>query len=162
MSEQAQERAAALAALTAGAEETPAPAPGVQLTGREVEVGGDVERVLVKRASTLGHVNAAGVYVRAEAAVGDVVRLTQAQADRLDGLGVTATRDMFDAPAPADAPEEGSDAHLEGLTAADLIAYVGQNPDAAPRVRELELGRPEKAQRATVLAATDPEKLAGE
>lgn len=155
------ERAAALAALSLGVDAPPPPAPGLELTGRTVPAGGDLERVLVKRASSLGYV-VDGVYHRAGAVPGDVILIDQAQADRLDGLGVTLTREAFDAPdpEPSGVEDEGSDAHLDSLGAPDLIAYVIQHPEAAGRVRELELARPENKQRSTVLAATDPEKLA--
>lgn len=157
------ERAAALAALTLGItveEEGGDAAPRIERTGNTVDVGGDVPRLLILDAPTLGHVNAAGVYVRAEAVVGDVVLLTGKQAARLDAAGATVDADADLDEVEAEVAETGyTDEQLAGMGAADLVAFVGANPDQAPRVRELELAKRETKRRSSVLDATDPDVI---
>lgn len=156
------ERAAALAALVLGT--TPqdegghAAAPRTR-TGRDVYAGGDVRRLLIKRASTLGYVEG-GIYMRAEAVPGDVVALSTKQAARLDGLGVTVDPDSNLGEVEATVEATGyTDAQLSAMGAADLVTYVGQHPDQADRVRSLELAKRETKRRSSVLDATDPEVL---
>lgn len=172
------ERRQALAALSIG---QAAPAGGgerLERTGREVKAGGKEARLLVKRFTGLGYQTPNGRH-RVKAVPGDVVLLDEAEADRLDGLGVTLPADtdldalyaeaqvnaIPDAPAGStvtvldgdSAPK--SDEDLAAMGAAELVAHVGQHADDAERVRDLELARPKKGQRKTVLDATDPEKL---
>lgn len=156
------ERAAAIAALVLGT--TPQDkgsdaAPQLERTGRDVYAGGDEARLLIARASTLGYVKA-GVYHRAEAVPGDVVLLTKKQAARLDALGVTVSPEADLEDTLEEVEETGyTDEQLASMGAADLVTYVGQHPDQAPRVRELELAKRETKQRSSVLDATDPELL---
>jgi hypothetical protein len=170
-------RAAALHALLAG--NTPgqeAPAPVVQRTGVTVEAGGDVERVLIAVANLTYR---SGEYLyRAAAEVGDLVLVTQDQADRLDKLGATvdpakldeldadvqridATLDSALATAPAPGVTLKTDEELKALKAAELVAYVGQHPDERARVRTLEEARGPvssngRGARNSVLNATKP------
>lgn len=162
MSATATERAAALASLVAGitpGDEGGDAAPALVRTGREVEVGGDVPRLLVMEAPALGYVKG-GVYVRVEAKVGDVVLLTQKEADRLDAAGATVSPDAdLDVVEGQKAAGVPTDEEFATMGAAALVAYVAQHPDDAARVREVELGKTAKNQRKSVLEATDPALL---
>lgn len=156
-------RAAALAALVIGQPDDAAEAPApLTRTGREVECGGEVARLLVKPASTLGYRLSSGVFQRCGAVPGDVVLVSRAQADRLDGLGVTVDPDT-DLGEVEEQQAYGlwTDDQIREANAEPLIAYVTQHPDERERVRALEeqrKGRTGKP-RATVLKATevDPE-----
>lgn len=155
----AQERAAALAALTLGIDQGEGgdAAPALERTGREVYAGGDEPRLLVKRASTLGYPTAAG-YQRAEAIPGDVVLLTKAQARRLDELGATVAVDAdLDEVTDQQAGDLFTDEQIAAGTAAELVAYVAQHPAERERVRTIEEQRDNP--RVTVLAATEPTPL---
>lgn len=152
------DRAAALAALVANGARTgeSMAADDVQLerTGAEVKAGGDVPRLLVRDNVTLSYVEG-GLLRYAEAGAGDTILVSATQARRLDELGVTVDVDA-DLEAVEDELEGGlaTDAQLERMAAADLIAYVTQHPDERDRVRALESER--KRPRATVLTATEP------
>lgn len=161
MSDTASERAAALAALVAGVtvDEGGGTAPALERTGAEVYAGGDEARLLVMDAPSLGYVKG-GLYIRAEAVRGDVVLLTQAQAARLDAAGATVSPDAdVTEVAAQQAAGVPTDEELAAMGAAALVAYVGQHPAEAPRVREVELGKTAKNQRKSVIEATDPELL---
>lgn len=161
MSDTASERAAALAALVAGVtvDEGGGTAPALERTGAEVYAGGDVARLLVMDAPSLGYVKG-GLYIRAEAVRGDVVLLTQKEAARLDAAGATVSPDAdVTEVAAQQAAGVPTDEEIAAMGAAALVAYVGQHPDEAPRVREVELGKTAKNQRKSVLEATDPELL---
>lgn len=157
-------RAAALAALVIGqpSDDAEAPAP-LTRTGREVECGGEVARLLVKPASTLGYRLPSGVFQRCGAVPGDVVLVSRAQADRLDGLGVTVDPDA-DLGEVEEQQADGlwTDDQIREANAEPLIAYVVQHPDERERVRALEeqrKGRTGKP-RATVLKATEVDPVA--
>lgn len=161
------ERRAALAALVVGADvTTEAPAePVVVRTGREVYSGGDVARLLVKRASSLGYVEG-GIYQRCEAVPGDVVLLTQKQADRLDSLGATVEPDA-DLGEVAEAAADGlwTEEQIRQAKAGELVAYVTQHPEERAKVRAVEEERPEEGKekrRVSVLNATEPTPEADE
>lgn len=161
------ERRAALAALAIGNTTPEPPTPTLARTGREVEAGGEVRRLLVKTASTLGWGDNRGNYHRAEAVPGDVIRVTQAQADRLDGLGVTVDpdADLTDVAALDDGV--WTDEQIRAAGAVELVAYVTQNPDERPRVRTIEEARPSKGAgkpgfRVSVMSATEPTPVADE
>jgi hypothetical protein len=152
-------RAAALAALVIGqpVDDTEAPAP-LTRTGREVECGGEIARLLVKPASTLGYRLPWGVYQRCGAVPGDVVLLPRSEADRLDALGVTVDPDTD----LGDVQEQQADGlwtddQIREANAEPLIAYVTQHPDERERVRALEEARKGRTgkPRATVLKATE-------
>ena len=133
----------------------------VTRSGAEVYAGGDEARILVREAH-LTYREGTDL-LHAFASVGDTVLLTKAQAERLDGLGVTASVDAEDE--ELEAVAEGgivTDDQLRAMTAADLIAHVAQNPEEKGRVRALELERDEDKRRATVLKATAPEDEDGE
>lgn len=156
-------RAAALAALVIGqpTDDTEAPAP-LSRTGREVECGGEIPRLLVKPASTLGYRLPWGVFQRCGAVPGDVVLVSRTQADRLDALGVTVDPDA-DLGEVEEQQADGlwTDDQIREANAEPLVAYVAQHPDERERVRAIEeqrKGRTGKP-RATVLKATevDPE-----
>ena len=150
------ERAAALTALAATdsgvAQAAPAP---ITRTGREVEAGGDVPRLLVRSASTLGYGRKDGTYVRAEAIPGDVVLLSAAQAARLDALGVTVDpdADLEEVDELLGDEDAVTDEQLGQMNAADLVAHIAQNPEDRQRVRDLEEARDKP--RKTVLEATE-------
>lgn len=150
------ERAAALAALALGQPaqgEGSAPAPQLERTGDEVYAGGDVPRLLIRPASTLGYPEA-GVYVRAEAVPGDVILVTAKQAKRLDALGVTVD------PATDDTALDdviGSDVltdeQLAALSATEAVAHAAQHPEDRARLLAAELAKRPTKQRASVIAA---------
>lgn len=163
-------RAAALAALAnLGVKADPTvatetAAPALTMTDNDaVYAGGDVERVLIGPAHLTYREEKGGDLLHAFAEVGDTVLLTEAQAKRLDGLKVTVTKakaaKLAKAPAePAPAPDAATsktDAELEAMTAADLVAHVNQNAGDKVRVRALEGKRDEP--RKTVLKATAPD-----
>lgn len=156
------DRAAALARLAElGAKPelgVKADEPEVKRTGDEVYAGGDEARVLVRDAHLTYREGTE--LLHAFASVGDTVLLTKAQAKRLDGLGVTVPVDADDDELKAAASDDGvvTDEQLAAMSAADLIAHVGQHPDDRERVRKLELERDEDKRRTTVLKATaDPD-----
>jgi hypothetical protein len=163
----ATDREAALAALVKGqpttvlAVDASAPAP-VSPTGVEVYAGGDEARLLIAPAH-LNYLDGAGVMFYADAAVGDTVTLTKGQADRLDKLGVTVDPSTT----PAELEETvgaglWTDEQIRAGGAADLVAYVAQNPDERARVRAIEetrTGGNGKGPRATVLKATEDTPL---
>lgn len=153
------DRAAALARLAelgAAGAATPHEEPTVTRTGAEVYAGGDEARLLIRSANLSYRKKSGRQYV--EATVGDVVLLDAAQAKRLDALGVTVAPDTDDAKVDAALSPDVTDEDLLAMHAAELVAHVGQHPDQADRIRDLELARPEENRRKTVLAATDPEK----
>lgn len=155
MSTADEKRAAALAAvLQQHAGVAPASEPvTVQPTDRIVYAGGDVMRLLVKNAPTLGYALPGGSYQVCGAVPGDYVKVTQQQADRLDKLGATLDPDNLpEVEAEPIDPDVVTDDDLAGMKAADLIAYVGQNPDERARVKALEEAKGDKA-RTTVLEA---------
>lgn len=156
------ERRAALQALALGSEpDAVVEAAQLARTGREVYCGGDVPRLLVKTASTLGWGDGRGNYQRCEAIPGDVVLLTKAQADRLDGLGVTVdpATDLDDL---EQLDEDGlwTDEQVKVAKAGELVAYVTQNPGERARVRVIEEARKgtrkSDGPRVSVLSATEP------
>lgn len=157
-------RAAALAALVIGqpSDDTEAPAP-LTRTGREVECGGEVARLLVKPASTLGYRLPSGVFQRCGAVPGDVVLVSRTQADRLDGLGVTVDPDA-DLGEVEEQQADGlwTDDQIREANAEPLIAYVTQHPDERDRVRAIEESRKGRTgkPRATVLKATEVDPVA--
>jgi hypothetical protein len=155
------DRAAALARLAELGAKTELGAKAdeveVKRTGEEVYAGGDEARVLVREAH-LTYREGTDL-LHAFASVGDTVLLTKAQAKRLDGLGVTVPVTADDEEVKAAASDDGvvTDEQLGAMSAADLIAHVGQNPDDRDRVRRLELERDEDKRRSTVLKATQGE-----
>lgn len=162
MSQDATERAAALASLLVGTTADvegagPSDAPIVVRTGREVEAGGDVARLLLSPAHLSYMVKEGRQYV--EAVPGDVVLLPQGEADRLDALGVTVDPDA-DLDEVEEQLAEGllTDEQIRTGKAEELVAYVAQHPDERDRVKALEEERGAKA-RSTVLNACelDPE-----
>lgn len=158
---EAAQRREALAALVARQETPPEPEAPVEPTGREVYAGGEEARILIKRASTLGYRHPSGHYQRVEAKPGDTVLLTKAQAERLDGLGVTVSPDAdLEQVAQAEAGDLWTDDQLKVAKAGELVAYVAQHPEERPRVRTLEEARTGKRKgdgpRPTVLKATEP------
>ena len=124
----------------------------VTRSGEEVYAGGDVARLLVKDAHLT--YREGGDLVHAWAVPGDTILVTVAQAKRLDGLGVTVEPDASDDEVEAALDGEVTDEQLRTMSAADLIAHVGQNPDDRDRVRTIELERDEDKRRKTVLEAT--------
>lgn len=162
MTSSSTERAAALAALLIGAVAggEAGAAPQLERTGREVEAGGDIPRLLVRPAFTLGYRLADGSYQRAGAVPGDVVLLSRSEADRLDGLGVTVEADAN----LGDVAEEvaaglWTDEQIKAGKVTDLVAYVAQHPAERERVRAIEEARQGtngKGPRSTVLTATEP------
>lgn len=159
---EAAQRREALAALVARSDvSAPEPVPVVERSGREVDCGGDNRRLLVKRFSAIGYRLPSGVYMRTKAKPGDYVLLLKSEADRLDALGVTVDPDA-DLVEVAEVQADGlwTDDQITTAKAGELVAYVGQNPDERPRVRDLEEGRKGKGKgsgpRATVLKATEP------
>lgn len=130
-----------------------APVPAVKPTGAEVPAGGDVPRILVQSANLTYREGGDLRYPVAQ--VGDTVLLTAAQAKRLDGLGVTVSVDATPEALEEATNGETTDEQLATMSAADLVAYVAQNPEERGRVHALELER--EAQRVTVLKATAPE-----
>lgn len=125
----------------------------VTRSGDEVYAGGDVARLLVKDAHLT--YREGGDLVSAFASPGDTILITAEQAKRLDGLGVTVEADASDEDLEAAADGEVTDEALRTMSAADLVAYVAQNPEERDRVRALELER--EQQRVTVLKATAAE-----
>lgn len=123
--------------------------------GTRVYAGGDVARLLLSPAHL--------VYVEDKVkrhvfpAVGDVILVDQAQADRLDGLGVTCP--LEEAPEVIDKGDgEVTDEDLAHSSAEDLIAYVTQNPEERARVRAIEVAtRGEKARKTVIDATEDPD-----
>lgn len=156
------DRAEALAALrvlgAGGAISNAEPEVKVERTGDEVYAGGDTARLLI-RPVHLSYVRD-GVRHYPQAQPGDTVLLTEAQAKRLDSLGATVDPDTSDEDVDAALDGEVTDEQLATMGAAELVAYVGQHPEEAERVRTLELERPEDKQRKTVLKATDEEATA--
>lgn len=153
-------RAAALEALVTGTSAggtAPSAAPAVVRTGAEVEAGGTVARLLIDKA-ILSYRHGSGdssylVYPKAKP--GDVVLLSAANAARLDAAGITVDPDTDLEALAAELDNTGvTDAQLEAMTAPELIAYVGQNPEERDRVRTLEEARAKP--RVTVLGATEP------
>lgn len=153
------DRASALAALVAagartGEQTTPAPPPPAR-TEAVVYAGGNVERLLIGEAN-LTYRDDERRLVYANARPGDVILVNEGQAERLDRIGVTVDPDTD----PAEVAEltatggPATDAELEAMRAAELVAYVAQNPTERDRVRELEEAR--SRPRATVLAAVEP------
>lgn len=144
-----------------GATSVAADTPTVERTGNEdVYAGGDNRRLLVRRAH-LSYMDK-GVRHYPEAGPGDVVLLDDRQAKRLDALGVTVDPDASDEEVEDAAAGEVTDEQLRAMSAAELVAHVGQHPDHRERVRALEEERDEDKRRKTVLEATDPEAGNGE
>lgn len=164
MSQDATERAAAIASLLVGQsveEGASAPvAPPLARTGNTVEAGGEEARLLIKPAHLSYLIpNVGRQYV--DAVVGDVVLLTKGEANRLDELAVTVSPD-----ADLDDVEEDlaggllTDEQIKTGGAEDLVAYVTQHPDERDRVAAIEGAKPKKKQRATVLAACERDEEA--
>lgn len=139
-----------LAELGVKGDQSPEAPATVARTGAEVEAGGDVPRILVQPANLTYRTGDVFHYPAAQ--VGDTVLLTAEQAKRLDGLGVTVDVDATPEDLEEAAAGETTDEQLRVMSAADLVAYVAQNPEERDRVRALELER--DAQRVTVLKAT--------
>lgn len=131
--------------------------PAVKRTGDEVYAGGDEARILVRDAHLT--YREGGDLLHAFANPGDTVLLTKTQAKRLDELGVTVEPDASDEELEAASSDDGkaTDEQLRAMSAAELVAHVGQNPDDRERVNALELERDEDKRRSTVLKATTVE-----
>lgn len=143
----------------------------VKLTGDVVDLGGELERVVVVSrynammpATQTVYGPVPGYAMGAKA--GDVVLVTEAEAARGEKLNALA-----ELPAEVDAGDDAvlevepiggatstSDDELRAMGARDLIAYVASHPDEADRVVSLEEERPEDKRRTTVLALTDTGK----
>lgn len=153
------DRAAALARLAelgaAGATTVAAPERTITRTDAEVYAGGEEARLLI-RPVHLSYMDK-GIRHYPAAKPGDVVLLSEAAAKRLDALGATKPADADEKDVAAALEGEVTDEQIKTAGAADLVAYVTQNPDQRARVRALELERDEKKQRKTVLEATNPE-----
>ncbi len=144
----------------------------VTLTGDVVDLGGDLERlVIVSRYNAMvkggrneyGPVEPYAMGARA----GDVVLVTEAEAKRGEELGA-----LVELPSDVDPDEAGAevevldpedttaltDEALAELNAKDLLDYVSRHPDQAERVVAAEQQRPASKQRATILALTDTSK----
>lgn len=143
----------------------------VELTGEVVDMGGDLERLVVisrynamvpAERNVYGDVPAYAMGAKA----GDVVLVTEKEAARGESLnalvelpsdldaGDEATVEVTD---PADDTVKTPD-ELAALHAKDLIDYVSRHPETAEQVVAAEQARPEAQQRKTILALTDTGK----
>lgn len=153
------DRAAAIARLTELGAKTAASADAeapVTRTGNEIEAGGEEARLLIRPAHLSFATKDGRQYV--DANVGDVVLLSKDEAKRLDAIGATVDPDTSDeeVAASTSTPGEETDEELGKMSAADLIAWLGQHGEHRERVQALELAKPEAKQRSTVLEASAP------
>lgn len=139
-------RDAALAELTAAVDESARIT--VPLTGRTVDYGGDLERIVVSSRYN-GMVEGKPEVGPQLAMAGDLVKVTEAEAERGEQLGA-----LVEVPGDVD-PEDPdgaeivvedagaawSDEELEGAGARELIQYVNEHPDQLDRVLEAERAR---------------------
>lgn len=87
---------------------------------------------------------------------GETISVSPAEARRGEELGALGTEEQaILADAAAQEPGVQPDEVVRGMTAPELVAYVGQHPTEAEHLRELEEERPEGKQRSTVLDAID-------
>lgn len=137
----------------------------VTLTGNVVDLGGDLERVvIVSRYNAMmpAQRNAYGTVppYAMGAVAGDVVLVTEKEAERGEKLGGlaelpdgTVAGDTGDVLEVNEDTGVLTDDALDALNARDLIDYVNRHPDEAERVVDAERERAKP--RSTILALTD-------